>query len=232
MEKRKEYRRAKRSKKWLKNNTIPPSDSEKRSIRNKEYYIMVIKPKKVAEKLKYLFKLDGFTYSNAWRNVLKKWSHTHHVTLTFDYDISVYGAFKKSVSINNTLGNVYKINTFSVVDHEPHHNHIHFLLQTRKDKKALLEIFKEFISYPNVDGYAYVKEFKTEEHKRNAEEYVMDKLIQSKKYSSEEQIDYWDINFNPWGREESILEPWQEKQNSLKWSFGELGFENKVFITH
>lgn len=215
MEKRKEYRRAKRNTKWLKNNTIPPSEAEKRSLRNKEYYVMVIKPKKVAERLKYLYKTDGFTYSNTWRKVLKGWNHTHHVTITFDYNISMYSAFKKSLNINNLLGYEHKINTFSVVDHEPHHNHIHILLQSKKDKKALLKILDVFINYPKVNGYIYIKEFKTKEHKENAEEYVMDKLVQSGKYSSEEQIDYWDINFNPWVRAEAIPESCEVNVNSL-----------------
>lgn len=193
-----ETRRAKRTKEWLKYNKIPPSCKELQSKRNKEYYEKVLKPKRILEKLKYLSRLNEFTYSNTLMKEMMKIDFNYSVTLTYNKDLSMHAIFKDNKFLTQKLGKAFQIKSFSIVDHMPSHNHLHLLLQTKKEKDEIEAIF-QWLFNSTSKGYVYVKKINDDEYRKQAIKYLMKKLnTGGGSHARQNQIDYWDFNFNPW----------------------------------
>lgn len=191
-----EKRRAKRNKKWLKNNTIPLTEKEKRSIRNKEYYHKKIKPKREAEKLKYKAYFNNELYRNNNYHELKRVMYNYHVILTYKDYRNMYSLYKNREFVSSCLINEnYIDNIFSIVEYSFDNNHIHILLNTRLSKTYLQNIIFKLYNGSFYNGNVKIIPIESEEHRLNCIDYLLRKLHPVNRYNyHQQQIDYWSSN--------------------------------------
>ena len=192
---KKELRRAKRTKKWLlQGNVIPPSTKEKKWLQNKSYREKIQKEREKKaqsgnDEFKLTYKNDLFDYANSF-------NYNHKGSLTYSYNISMNKAHRDAIFIFELLLMRKHIqNYFFVVEYEPSHVHIHYIMNTGqmlKDVKGTMHIMHNG-KYEK--GFSWCNPVLTNCEKENAILYMIDKLQTNNRYTHlQSEIDYWSIN--------------------------------------
>jgi hypothetical protein len=186
---KKEYRRAKRTKKWLKDgNIIPLSTKEIKAIQNKLYRAKIKREKQPS-------KINN-KYNEDLNNFLHKKDFNYSGCLTYNYNISIHKAYSNALYIFETLlkrgliDNYYFINEI-----EDNHNHTHYLLNISEGIRDIEGVIFRLLNCNYDTCKNWIKPINCEAYKINTINYFLKKLEPNYyNFKHQKQIDYWFYN--------------------------------------
>jgi hypothetical protein len=178
-----ECRRAKRTKKWIKQgNIVPLSTSERKCLENKS--------RRTRYKLKKEVIITFETkYQDALLSYVYEQKYNIKGVLTYEDDVSMYKCYKDSMYILGLLKFRNIIDGFFFVsEHKKGHNHTHFLIKTGTEISQLKRLFIKQHRY----GHTFLGLIENELDLIRSVKYLVSKIDAKNKVKNSE-VDYWNI---------------------------------------